>query len=129
MGMKLPSEVSKITLFAGPSEGAYPPMGFCAFEECALGNGDYFGLYWPIGSEQQEPIIIEMRHDEGALIPAFSSLAAFLRMAQIKGFNGWVDIPSLEEDPQSPAALYRAARHAISAAIPDTAISQLEDAA
>ncbi|MEG2964733.1 MAG: hypothetical protein RR860_18745, partial [Janthinobacterium sp.] len=58
---------------------AYPPLGFTPFAEGALGNGDSFGLYWPIGREASEPIVVETWHDEWRIQPHFSSLAAFLQ--------------------------------------------------
>jgi hypothetical protein len=57
----------------------YPPLGFTPFYEGALGNGDTFGLYWPIGREAAEPIVVETWHDEWRIQPHFSSRTAFLQ--------------------------------------------------
>ena len=52
--VRLPADVKRISLdrkFA--ATGPYPPLGFVPFEERQLGNGDTFGLYWPIGFEDR----------------------------------------------------------------------------
>lgn len=79
----------------------YPPIGFCSFADHELGNGDTFGLYWPFGREAREPIICEIWHDEGALVPMFSSLSAFLDVAARSGERPV--IPDLLVDPASPS--------------------------
>ena len=58
--------------------GTYPPLGFIPVWDAELGNGDYYGLYWPYGKENDEPIVCDMRHDEGTIAFAFSSVAVFL---------------------------------------------------
>lgn len=60
------------------SRGPYPPAGFLPVWDAELGNGDYFGLYWPLGRENDEPIVCDMCHDESRLWPAFSSVGRFL---------------------------------------------------
>ncbi len=47
-------------------------------DEAELGNGDCFGLYWPIGKEQESPIICELLHDEYHIKPVFSSVSKFI---------------------------------------------------
>lgn len=76
--MKYPKEIDRVTLIA-PEEGAYfPPNGFVEFEEGNDGAGDYYGLYWEFGKEDQEPIVCEKRHEEWSLHPSFVNLSQFL---------------------------------------------------
>ncbi|MDO8072036.1 tetratricopeptide repeat protein [Janthinobacterium sp. SUN176] len=113
---------------------AYPPLGFTPFSEGALGNGDTFGLYWPIGREASEPIVVETWHDEWRLQPNFSSLAAFLRAhaaagdAEDEDEVGYVAPPTLADDPASPRAAFLAAKEHIAQRNPDAAIALLEAA-
>jgi tetratricopeptide (TPR) repeat protein len=106
---------------------AYPPLGFTPFAEGALGNGDTFGLYWPIGREAAEPIVVETWHDEWRVQPHFSSLAAFLS-AYAAAEDEYVATPSLADDPASPRAAYLEARELIAQRNPDAAIALLEAA-
>ncbi|UII24457.1 hypothetical protein LVD15_14110 [Fulvivirga maritima] len=76
--MKLPQNIDKISLFPANEMGPYPPNGFLPFHEAEMGNGDYYGLYWEFGKENDEPVICEMIHDEGSIRPVFSSLDKFL---------------------------------------------------
>ncbi len=103
----------------------YPPLGFTPFSEGALGNGDTFGLYWPIGGEACEPIVVETWHDERRIQPHFSSLAAFLR-AHAAAEDDYVGAPSLDDDPASPRAAFLEAREQIAQRTPEAAIALLE---
>ena len=106
---------------------AYPPLGFTPFSEGALGNGDTFGLYWPIGREAAEPIVVETWHDEWRIQPHFSSLTAFLQ-AHAAAEDEYVGTPSLADDPASPRAAFLAAKELIAQRNPDAAIALLEAA-
>lgn len=106
---------------------AYPPLGFIPFSEGALGNGDTFGLYWPIGREASEPIVVETWHDEWRIQPHFSSLAAFLQ-AYAAAEDEYVGTPSLADDPASPRAAFLAAKELIAQRNPEAAIALLEAA-
>ncbi|MEX0140080.1 hypothetical protein MRBLMS1_000855 [Massilia sp. LMS1-1-1.1] len=106
---------------------AYPPLGFTPFAESALGNGDTFGLYWPIGREASEPIVVETWHDEWRIQPHFSSLAAFLQ-AYAAAEDEYVGTPSLADDPASPRAAFLAAKEQIAQRNPEAAIALLEAA-
>lgn len=105
----------------------YPPLGFAPFFEGALGNGDTFGLYWPIGREGAEPIVVETWHDEWRIQPHFSSLTAFLQ-AHAAAEDEYVATPSLADDPASPRAAFLAAKEQIAQRNPDEAIALLEAA-
>lgn len=106
---------------------AYPPLGFIPFSEGALGNGDTFGLYWPIGREAFEPIVVETWHDEWRIQPHFSSLAAFLQ-AHAAAEDEYVGTPTLDDDPASPRAAFLAAKEQIAQRKPEAAIALLEAA-
>ena len=106
---------------------AYPPLGFTPFAESALGNGDTFGLYWPIGREASEPIVVETWHDEWRIQPHFSSLTAFLQ-AYAAAEDEYVGTPSLADDPASPRAVFLEAKEQIAQRKPEAAIALLEAA-
>ncbi|MEI8381382.1 MAG: hypothetical protein WCJ09_14740 [Planctomycetota bacterium] len=83
--MKAPSEIDALSL-AGEdagSGGAYPSLGFRAVWDAELGNGDYFGLYWPYGREDREPIVCDMLHDEWSLVVAFSNAGTFVKWVKL----------------------------------------------
>ncbi len=50
----------------------FPPIGFFPFY--GIGNGDYHGFYWPIGREEQPPLIAFSSHDVGGLIPEHGNI-------------------------------------------------------
>lgn len=54
----------------------YPPFGFVAFPVLLgldHGQGDYDGFYWPIGQEDQEPLVARTAHYNFGMIPIASS--------------------------------------------------------
>jgi hypothetical protein len=55
----------------------YPPVGFFPFAD--TGNGDAWGLYWPIGSETADPIVAYASHDAWAVIPEHGDLQSLGR--------------------------------------------------
>ncbi len=128
-GPKLPQSVDQIRLEKTERLTVYMPFGFLPFDDYDLGNGDCFGLYWPIGKEQQEPLVAETLHDEGRIDPAFSSLDSFLAKAAQLNKHGWFgERPSINEDPASPVACYEAARAALTNQDFDNAVALLEKA-
>ncbi len=72
---------------AWPQADVYPPPGFIQgitlFE---VGNGDTSGFYWPIGGENQEPILCDIYHDEWSLQPQASSLEGLVRLKVAEGY-------------------------------------------
>ncbi len=131
--MQLPANLQLISLDKDWQHGqSYPPLGFMPFSESALGNGDSFGLYWPIGREAMEPIVVETWHDEWRIQPHFSSLAAFLKahaqLDQDDEDSGYVDTPALADDPASPRAAFLAAKELIARQDSAAAIALLEAA-
>ena len=126
--MQLPASLAQISMDKDwRHDTPYPPLGFSPFFEGALGNGDTFGLYWPIGREASEPIVVETWHDEWRIQPHFSSLAAFLQ-AHAAAQDEYVGTPSLADDPTSPRAAYLEAKELIAQRNPDAAIALLEAA-
>lgn len=79
--MKAPLLPSYLTLIEGECQGPYPPKGFIPIQECDFGNGDYMGLYWPFGSENEMPLVCRMAHDEYYMDPVYSSLDTLLRIS------------------------------------------------
>lgn len=126
--MQLPANLAHISVEQDWQHNSpYPPLGFMPFAEGALGNGDTFGLYWPIGREAAEPIVVETWHDEWRLQPHFSSLAAFLS-AYARAEDEYVATPSLADDPASPRAAFLEAKELIAQRNPEAAIALLEAA-
>lgn len=64
-----------------PSPSVYPPLGYVScFAELDVGNGDSYGLYWPIGKENEDPIVCTTMHDGGELAPIASTVAGALHL-------------------------------------------------
>ena len=105
----------------------FPPLGFLPFFECELGNGDTFGLYWPIGRENYEPLVVETWHDSWQIQPTYSSLDSFLAAAQSIP-DEYPEPPTLSEDPNSPRACFQAAKESIKNQDIETSIQHLETA-
>ncbi|WP_431113264.1 hypothetical protein [Variovorax paradoxus] len=126
--MFLPSKVSEIALDANwRYNSPYPPLGFLPCREGELGNGDFFGLYWPIGLEGKEPLVVETWHDSWQIQPTYSSLPSFLEA--IKGAEDeYPEPPSLEEDARSPRALLDKAKEKVQIQAVDDAVELLERA-
>ena len=142
---------------AWPQADFFPPPGFSPnltlFE---VGNGDVTGFYWPIGNENNEPLLCDTYHDESSLQPQASSLEGLVRLKVAEGYcepgdddyqtaqelaeQLGFDLPSPNEDAQlppdlwlsldanSPAALKSAAAQAIKAGELEVAAAHLEHA-
>ncbi|WP_425615099.1 hypothetical protein NA78x_004990 [Anatilimnocola sp. NA78] len=61
----------------------YPPNGFLPFLD--LGTGDYFGYYWPLGKESEEPLVAFSSHYAHSLIPEYSNLSNAAKCKLAKG--------------------------------------------
>lgn len=128
MGLRLPSGLSRIGELSPVVETTYPPRGFAWFYDHEVGNGDVFGLYWPIGMEDREPLVGETFHDEWAIEPAFSSLQVFLNSITSVDGDEHPKWPSLEDDEHSPYACFAAARESIARVHVERAIALLHHA-
>ena len=126
--MLLPSRISEISVdHEWRYKTPYPPLGFLPCTEGALGNGDSFGLYWPIGLEAEEPLVVETWHDSWQIQPTYSSLPSFL--GALKGAEDeYPEPPSLEEDGRSPRALFFEAKQKVQSGAVDDAVALLERA-
>lgn len=113
MALRLPSDLRGVGALSWFSSTPFPPRGFAAFQDHSSGYGDTFGLYWPIGMEDQEPLVCEIVHDELAMVPAFSGLTAFLRITDSLDKAEHAASPSFDNDEHSPNASFVAARDAI----------------
>lgn len=123
--MKLPARVNEVSLDRDNGPGSIP--GFVPFAEHALGNGDTYGLYWPVGLEGSEPLVVETFHDEGRLVPAFSSLDTFLAASHgLDDEDGYLEHPDFSQDPDAPQAAYEQARHLLGKQAVNDAIELLE---
>ncbi len=72
--------------FRRSDEVVYPPFGFVAFPDLLdcenfvegdIGQGDYNGFYWPIGREEQPPLVAKTAHHNFGMIPIASSLEKY----------------------------------------------------
>lgn len=89
--MRAPPHLDDLSLDAEACAGPYPPQGFWPVAEAALGNGDVFGLYWPLGREADVPVVCEMFHDEGRMVFSYSSVDVFAR---------WLESGSEQDDDE-----------------------------
>ena len=85
--MTLPEKIKEVSIYSEIEIGGYPPNGFLQFTEASLGNGDNFGFYWEFGKEDKEPVICEMIHDEGIIVPRFSNLNKFLDWYKLNDYD------------------------------------------
>ena len=60
------------------SNDVYPPPGYLRWRVLEVGNGDTYGYYWPVGNENQDPIVCTTEHDASRVIPFASTLAGCL---------------------------------------------------
>jgi len=76
--MKAPILPKFLSLSRDPCLGPYPPKGFLTFEQCE-GEDVYYGLYWPLGKEGEDPLVcLTTTGGRYFLDPAFSSLDRFM---------------------------------------------------
>src|SRR5579871_2427844 len=68
----------------------YIPPGYVEWGILAVGNGDSFGYYWPLGREDRPPIAVTTLHDESALLPVASGLGACLLLMHATGYDAHV---------------------------------------
>ena len=129
--MRAPDSLYDLTVENEVAPGPYPPQGFVPITEAALGNGDCFGLYWPLGREAEPPVVCEMFHDEWRMEMSHSSLDVF---AQWLERNGWGDDEAWENrehdaaDASSPLTMVERAYANTVAGKPEEAIPLLEAA-
>lgn len=122
--MKAPSQLDSLSMAGDEvgTGGTYPPLGFRPVWDAELGNGDYFGLYWPYGCEEKEPIVCDMLHDEWGLQVAFSSVAIFIEWLELNdGYRGDV----VANDPGFVGRRYQEAKSLLGNQ-PEQAISKLQ---
>jgi hypothetical protein len=61
-------------------DAIYPPVGYLHWTVLEVGNGDTYGYYWPVGQEDQDPIVCTTEHDTSRLVPLASTLTGCLRL-------------------------------------------------
>ena len=124
--MKKPEGLDSVSIWRDDvSKGPYPPLGFVHVAEAELGNGDYFGLYWPLGREAEEPVVCDMLHDSWTLEPSFSSFSKFVEWLDA---NDWArgDI-EFEDDGFGPK-LFLDAKEKVAGNQTEAAINTLRKA-
>ncbi len=127
--MKLPPEYAEITIYDDHEwDYPYPPSSFLPFWEHELGNGDMYGLYWPVGKESEEPIVAEMWHDSGEMAPQFSTLGRFLECSNKLEDEFGRPEPTVENDNRSPMALMARAKEELSGNNVEGCVTYLETA-
>ncbi len=122
--MKAPAEINALSLAEADagSGGAYPSLGFRAVWDAELGNGDFFGLYWPYGREDRDPIVCDMLHDEWSLVVAFSNVRSFVKWVELNdGCRGEQTV----EDPGFVGRRFQDVKPLLQAQ-PEAAISALQ---
>ena len=89
-------------------DSAFPPsLAYATIGMDAYGGGDEVGLYWPIGKEKRQPIVVRTFHDTFELAPFFSSYPRYLRWMKKDPENESLPMgPDAKIDPVSPEALY-----------------------
>jgi tetratricopeptide (TPR) repeat protein len=124
--MKIPNGIEKVSVSEGDVPlGPYPSLGFLPLWDAELGNGDYFGLYWPLGKENEDPIVCDMLHDEWALEPSFSSLEKFIEWLEV---NDWERGDEEIEDDQLSSSIFTKAKTLYSGSDVEAAIDLLNKA-
>ncbi|HEV2238014.1 MAG TPA: tetratricopeptide repeat protein [Ktedonobacterales bacterium] len=62
--------------------GIYPPVGYLPWNVLEIGNGDTYGYYWPVGKENQDPVVCTTEHDTYRFVPFASTLEGCLRLVR-----------------------------------------------
>lgn len=122
--MRAPALRDQVTLIDERQGRPVPPAGFVTFTEGDLGDGDRMGLYWPIGREEAEPVVVEFDHHARRLTPTHSSLAAWLEAGGGESDEG----ETVGADDDSPWSLHEEARELLRSGDLDGAILPLERA-
>lgn len=123
--MHLSGQFNALSLDRDVARGPYPPQGLVSIAEGALGNGDCFGLYWPLGREEDAPFVCEMFHDEWRMELRHSSLQVFSRWLDVnEGDYGEREV----DDAGSPNMLLEQARSHVLAGQVAEAVTRLRAA-
>jgi tetratricopeptide (TPR) repeat protein len=119
--MKAPLGLDQLSLTGDITAGPYPPSGFAPVFDAELGNGDYFGLYWPIGWENREPLVCDMAHDCWTMIPCFPTSSAFVTWLEENDHERG-DLPW--SDPEfAPASYEQGKAHVASGGIAEAIVA------
>ncbi len=70
---------------SGTFDSHYPPPGYLPFDVLAVGNGDTYGFYWPIGKEDCPPLVLTTMHDAWSVFPVASTFERALRLIHACG--------------------------------------------
>jgi len=120
--MKVPENIEDLGVDFSPYQYPHLPLGFHPLGVSELGNGDVFGLYWPIGKEDHFPIVCETIHDEYSLNPIFGNVDSFAKQAREHDFR-WFEA---EPDDEAPIKVYQTARQRQKPDVADEALKLLK---
>lgn len=72
----------------------YPPPGYLPWDRLEVGNGDTYGFYWPIGRENDPPLVCTLMHDSFEIYPLATSLEAAVRLHVTAGMecDEWLEL-------------------------------------
>jgi tetratricopeptide (TPR) repeat protein len=76
--------------------------GFMPWDRLAAGNGDQLGYYWPIGQEDEKPLVGDTMHDASEILPAASSLACLLRLKYSVQYDASEWVFDYDDDDSDP---------------------------
>lgn len=115
---------------ASDMDPGFPPnLAYVSVDMDVYGGGDEVGLYWPIGKEKREPIVVRTFHDTFELGPFFSTYQKYLRWQSQDEEN--LDLPmgpDAKIDPVSPEALYNQGNDLLKAKDVDGAVNAWQQA-
>jgi tetratricopeptide (TPR) repeat protein len=83
-----------------------PSLGYSTEDMDPYGGGDEVGLYWPIGQEKRQPLVVRTFHETFELAPFFSSYQRYLRWMKKTQSDDLPMSPDEKLDPDSPEVLY-----------------------
>lgn len=89
-------------------KNTYPPIGFLPWSILEVGNGDVYGFYWPIGKDNEPPLVSTTYHDSHYLSIFASSIQNAIKILWLRfDFDQESDDSILCEDLQELAALFK----------------------
>lgn len=88
---------------SGDRETTYPPPGYLEFKILAVGNGDTYGFYWPVGKENSPPLVVTTMHDSWFVFPVASSFERAIRLLHVCQLGGDEDADECESEVEAIA--------------------------
>lgn len=89
-------------------KNTYPPIGFLPWSILEVGNGDVYGFYWPIGKDNEPPLVSTTYHDSHYLSIFASSIQNAIKILWLRfDFDQESDDSILYEDLKELATLFK----------------------